>query len=157
MQPPAAATTGPVATELHASCVALPAEAGRMARAVLILGPSGSGKSELAVQLVALGAVLVADDRTRLALRNGRLVATVPPSIRGMIEVRGIGILRLPALAEAELALAVDLGQREPTRLPPHRRFTALGRQVPLLHAVETACFPSAVMLYLRHGRSDQE
>jgi HPr kinase/phosphorylase len=87
-------------------------------------------------------------------LRDGRLVATVPPAIRGMIEVRNIGILRAPALAEAEVTLAVDMGRRETARLPPHRSFAALGVQVPLLHVAETACFPSAVMLYLRHGRS---
>jgi HPr kinase/phosphorylase len=140
---------------LHASTVALPPEAGRMAQAVLILGPSGAGKSELALQLVALGARLVADDRTALRLHDGRLVATVPPQIRGMIEVRGIGILRLPTEAEAEVALAVDLGERETERLPPRRGFAALGVTVPLLHAAETSCFPAAVMLYLRHGRSD--
>ncbi len=142
---------------LHASTVALPAECGRMARAVLILGPSGAGKSELALQLVAMGARLVADDRTLLALRNRRLVATVPPQIRGMIEVRGIGILRLPTEAEAEVALAVDLGCRETARMPPPRRFAALGVSVPLLHAVDTVCFPAAVMLYLRNERSDAE
>jgi HPr kinase/phosphorylase len=140
---------------LHATTVALPAEGGRMARAALILGPPGAGKSELAVQMMGLGAQLVADDRTLLMAREGRLVATVPPQIRGMIEVRGIGILRVPALAEAEVALAVDMGRRETARLPARRSFEALGLSVPLVHAADTVCFPAAVMLYLRHGRSD--
>lgn len=139
-------------TSLHASCVATPPRGGRPARGVLILGPSGAGKSALALRLLVLGAWLVADDRTELCARDGALVAAAPPSVRGLIEARGVGLLRLPALAEAELALAVDLGQQERRRMPPARSWSALGIALPLLHDPETSCFPDALMLYLRHG-----
>ena len=136
---------------LHASCVALDAD-----RAVLILGPSGAGKSALALQLIALGARLVADDRTEVRLREGRLLASAPPAIRGMIEARGVGLLSAPALGEAVLALAVDLGQAETRRLPPARVWEALGCRLPLLHGSTAGHFPAAILLYLRWGRSDE-
>lgn len=59
---------------------------------VLLRGPSASGKSDLALRLIDDGARLVADDRTVLALRDGIVEASAPPSIRGKIEVRGLGI-----------------------------------------------------------------
>lgn len=140
-------------TALHASCVAMPPEGRRPARGLLILGPSGVGKSSLALRLIGLGARLVADDRTELRRRGAALVASAPGAIRGLIEARGLGLIRAPALAEAVVALAVDLGRHEPARLPPERRGGWLGVEVPVLHAVETSCFPEAIMLYLRHQR----
>ena len=96
---------------LHASCVALGG------KAVLILGPSGAGKSDLALRLIDEGAKLVADDRTELALARGRWIASPPQTIAGLIEVRGIGIIALPFLNRAPVALAVRLTGRIP-RLP---------------------------------------
>lgn len=138
---------------LHAGCVALPVPGG--ARGVLILGPSGAGKSALALQLLALGAVLVADDRCAVARRGDRLVAQAPAAIRGLIEARGVGLLRAPTLPEAELALAVDLGQAETQRLPPERELTVLGVPLACLHAVAAGHFPAAILLYLQQGRGD--
>ncbi|WP_102224078.1 HPr kinase/phosphorylase [Acidimangrovimonas sediminis] len=132
---------------IHASCVALEG------RGVLILGPSGAGKSALALQLMALGARLVADDRTSLMPRGGRLIARAPAAIFGRIEARGIGILAADALDEAEIALAVDLGATETSRLPPERVFTAQGCAVPLCHGPATGHFPAALVQYLRAGR----
>jgi HPr kinase/phosphorylase len=80
-------------------------------RGVLLVGPSGAGKSALALRLIALGAELVADDRTLVARHGDRLVAAAPASGHGLIEARGVGLLRLPALGAVPLALAVDLGQ----------------------------------------------
>jgi HPr kinase/phosphorylase len=137
------------ATEtLHATCVAVDG------RGLLILGPSGSGKSALALRLISRGAVLVSDDRTRLELAGDRLQASCPnPDLQGMIEARGVGILRAPSEAKAEVALVVDLGQPEPDRLPPHRTVTILGKAVSLVLHVQNDHFPDALMLYLRHGR----
>lgn len=151
---PKTSDPGGATINLHATTVALPATAGRAPQAVLILGASGTGKSELALQMVALGACLVADDRTLVRRIGPRLVASASPRIRGLIEMRGIGILRLPSLAEADLALVVDLDRHETARMPPARHVELLGVALPMLHSVETTCFPSAVMLYLRHGRS---
>ena len=99
---------------IHASCVALGG------KGVLLLGPSGSGKSDLALRLIDDGAQLMADDRTLLFVKNGALHATVPASIKGLLEIRGLGIVEQPARAGVKLALAVMLG-REGARLPAPR------------------------------------
>jgi HPr kinase/phosphorylase len=133
---------------LHASCVALDR------RGLLILGPSGSGKSALAIRLIALGATLVADDRTLLTVADGRLIASCPSStIAGLIEARGIGLLRVPAAGATEIALVADLAQIETERLPPLRRITILGCDLALVLQSQNDHFPDALMLYLRHGR----
>ncbi len=132
---------------LHASTVAV------NGRGLLILGPSGAGKSALALQLIALGALLVADDRTDLTAQSGRLTARCPAPIKGLIEARGLGLLRAPPLDEAEIALVADLSQTEDQRLPPRRRITILGCEVDLVLQAQNDHFPAALMLYLRHGR----
>ena len=86
---------------------------------VMIRGRPGSGKSELALRLIdapgygggngLLRATLVADDQAYLSLRDGEVWVTCPPALAGLIEVRGIGLLRLPSLAETRLSLIVDL------------------------------------------------
>lgn len=134
-------------TILHATTVAVDG------RGLLILGASGSGKSALALRLLALGAVLVADDRTELSVRAGALIARCPPALRGLIEARGIGILRAPAAEAATIRLAVDLGQDETERLPPARTVTIMGCAVDLVLHPQNDHFPDALLLYLRHGR----
>jgi HPr kinase/phosphorylase len=132
---------------LHATCVAVDG------RGLLILGPSGSGKSALGLRLISLGARLVADDRTEITVTDGRLVASSPASIAGIIEARGVGILHAPTIEAAEVVLVADLSQIEVQRLPPARRITILGCEVGLVLQVRNDHFPDALMLYLRHGR----
>ena len=96
---------------IHASCVAL----GSLG--VLLLGQSGAGKSDLALRLIDEGAKLVADDRTILFVSGRALHAKAPPSIKGLLEIRGVGIVQLPVRAGVKIALAVRLG-REGARLP---------------------------------------
>jgi len=91
---------------------------------VLLVGPSGAGKSDLALRLIAAGAQLVADDRTELLLRKGRLFARPPARISGLLEVRGVGIVALPHAREVPVAMVAELGKRPP-RLPEHRSFQA--------------------------------
>ncbi|MEC9431991.1 MAG: HPr kinase/phosphatase C-terminal domain-containing protein [Pseudomonadota bacterium] len=108
---------------LHASCVAAEGPGGAWLGA-LILGPSGSGKSALALEMISRGARLVADDRTRLrAGPGGALLASCPAAIAGLIEARGIGILRLEPAPETRLALVADLSAPPPARLPEALRF----------------------------------
>jgi serine kinase of HPr protein (carbohydrate metabolism regulator) len=85
---------------------------GRSWRAVLLRGPSGAGKSDLALRLIDDGARLVADDQTHLAKKGHALIASPPPALAGMIEVRGQGIVKLARTqltASAPVALLVDL------------------------------------------------
>jgi HPr kinase/phosphorylase len=104
-------------TTLHASCI-VAREAG-----ILVRGPSGSGKSALARQIVLDGehlgrfARLVSDDRVQIESRNGRLVATALPAIAGTLEVRGMGLLTVPYERSAIVRLIVDLTENPP-RLP---------------------------------------
>ena len=93
--------------QVHASCVA------RSGEGVLIAGPSGSGKSDLALRLLNRGFTLVSDDRTDID--SG--IARPPAAIAGLLEVRGLGVLRLPFAPEAKLRLLVKLGEDTP-RLP---------------------------------------
>lgn len=132
---------------VHASCVALDG------RGLLILGASGAGKSALALSLMALGARLVADDRTILTAREDDLIATCPPSLRGLIEARGLGILKADPVESVPLVLAVDMDQTEAHRLPPLRSITLLNRPITLVHSVPSPHFPAALAQYLRAGR----
>lgn len=102
---------------------------------------------------MALGAQLVADDRTELFVERGAVQARAPKTIRGMIEARYVGILYAEALAQAPVHLVVDLDQREETRLPPKRNTTLLGQQIALLYGVEADHFPAALIQYLAHDR----
>lgn len=133
---------------LHAGCVSF------AGRGVLILGPSGSGKSGLALQLMALGCDLVSDDRTAVVLRDGAAIASAPAPIAGRIEARGIGLLAARAEPAARLAVVVDLSHLESERLPPWRTHSLLGVELPLLHRVESTHFPAAILQYLKAGRA---
>ncbi len=128
---------------IHASCVV--AEG----RAVLIKGASGSGKSGLALQLMVLGAGLVADDQTRLWRETAGIWADAPEAIRGKIEAREVGILTSEPRGPALLGLIIDLDIDETERLPPQRSETLLGTDVPLLRKSHLPHFPAAILTYL--------
>ena len=119
-------------------------------KGVLILGPSGSGKSSLALQLIALGAGLVADDRTEITRERGILTAIAPHAIQGMIEARGVGILRLPDAGPTLLTLVIDLSQPAAPRLPKAQEHTMLGVTLPCLHPAPSPHFAAAIWLYVR-------
>jgi HPr kinase/phosphorylase len=135
---------------LHASCVAADG------RGLLILGPSGAGKSSMAMQLIALGAQLVADDRTVVFAQNNSLIAHAPPATAGLIEARGIGILRLPHCPRACVVAALDLAQPDTAlRMPALRSHMIAGVEIDFLHMQSGVHFPSALMCYLMGQRSE--
>jgi len=144
-------------TTIHASAALVGA------RAVLIRGPSGSGKSRLAFELISAAggalrfARLVADDRAEIEAANGRLLVRPAPALAGLIEVRGLGIRRLPHEPVAVVGLVVDLAATDAQRLPTREqsratidgvalaRLTlapgeaAMGRVIAALHLPESA------------------
>ncbi len=133
---------------LHATSVEM------AGRGVLIRGASGSGKSSLALELMSRGATLVSDDRTIVTLRSDGLQLSAPASIAGRIEARGLGILRARCTT-AMLWVVVDLDATETKRLPPMRYTMLQGREVPLLHKVDTPYFASSLVQYITGGRED--
>ncbi|WP_147110803.1 HPr kinase/phosphorylase [Tateyamaria sp. syn59] len=135
---------------LHASAVAVDG------RGVLIRGASGSGKSSLALQLIGLGATLIADDQTELNLGASGILLSAPATIRGQIEARGVGILRAETVT-APLHLVVDLDVVETKRLPELHQTLILGQSCPCIHKVDTPAWPFAVLQYVKGGRSDQD
>jgi len=132
---------------LHASCVAL------NGRGLLISGASGSGKSGLALTLMALGAGLVADDRVQLGARGGAVIASAPAAISGLIEARGLGLLHAEPVGPVPVFALLDLDCPETLRLPHPRHTRLLGRPVTLLLRSETPHFPAALIQFLRTGQ----
>lgn len=139
--------TPPHFVRLHASCVAVDG------RGLLILGPSGSGKSSLALQMIGLGAVLVADDQVEVTAVDDTLVAGAPTALCGLIEARGVGLLRTEAISGVPVHLAVDLGQPASPRLPERSGIMLLERRIDLVQGPLNAHLPAALLLYLRGGR----
>ena len=126
-------TVGPT---IHAAAVLVGA------RAILIRGPAGSGKSRLALKLIEAAphgplifSRLVADDRVHVTAAHGRLIARPPSPLAGLIEVRGLGIRRFPHEEIAVVSMVVDLAAQSPQRLPdgPEAWATVEGIRLPRL------------------------
>jgi HPr kinase/phosphorylase len=121
----------------HGSCVA------RDGAGVLLLGPSGAGKSDLALRLLGRGFVLVADDQVDVI--DG--FARSPTPLAGLLEVRGLGIMRLPYLSDVKLYVAVALTDQS-ERLPYPERHAELDVPLVRLNAL-SASAPDRVALAL--------
>jgi len=131
---------------IHASCIVCatagaafgaPADAG-----VLLLGDSGAGKSDLALRLVAMGARLVADDRCEIFFDGTTLRARAPHRLAGLMEIHGVGVVALPFVLEARIALVVLAGESHPQRLPERRRY-----RPPLIIALPEDLCPAEILV----------
>lgn len=111
---------------VHATCIAI-GDVG-----LLLSGPSGAGKSDLALRLIDRGAILVGDDYVRVDALNGRLHATVPDTIAGLIEVRGVGIVTLAHRRATTISFVIDLSAEAEDRLPEPAQRVIAGVTLPL-------------------------
>jgi serine kinase of HPr protein (carbohydrate metabolism regulator) len=144
---------------IHATCIALDGIG------VLLLGPPGSGKSDLALRLIdtpgvgtskeMLTAQLVADDQVKLSLADNHLIAEAPPVLAGFLEIRGLGIMRVPYLPSVRIGLAVQLRKQNAIeRLPDlaAQHYRALGIAIPLIEIdAAAASAPARVRAAVLH------
>ena len=111
---------------VHATCIAIDGHG------ILLRGSSGSGKSDLALRAIDQGARLVADDRVVLTRQGDAVIASAPSSLHGLIEIRGLGIMRVDAVAQARIALVADMAEAGSIeRLPEKRRCEIEGAEIP--------------------------
>ncbi|MGY8990370.1 MAG: HPr kinase/phosphorylase [Rhodospirillales bacterium] len=116
------------ASQIHGTCVAIDETA------VAFLGPSGSGKSDLALRLIDEGATLIADDRIDISVEGNTLIASAPHNIAGLLEVRGLGISRIHFKQKGSIALAFQMTPlKKIDRLPQSAFWEALDLQIPLI------------------------
>lgn len=119
---------------------------------LLILGVSGAGKSSLALQLIALGAGLIADDQVAVVAEGDEVILRKPAGLPAAIEARGVGVLNAPMVEGGALRAVVDLDLTEAARLPVPRLRRIAGVEVDVIANAPSPHFPSAVLLYLKHG-----
>jgi HPr kinase/phosphorylase len=124
---------------------------------ILIRGPAGAGKSSLGREILARAegsgrfAALVSDDRVRLSATSGRVVASAPEAIAGLLEIRGIGLVRVPHEPAAVLRLVVDLDGAAPRMPEPEEQTVEIaGTRLPRV-ALRPGCGPDLVLWALRH------
>jgi serine kinase of HPr protein (carbohydrate metabolism regulator) len=126
----------------HMTCVA------HDGAAVLFRGPSGAGKSDLALRAIDAGWTLVSDDRVVLTREGSRLLASAPPALAGLIEVRGLGLVAAPSASRVPVALLVDLVAPAAVERMPEPALTEIdGVQIPRF---DMAPFESSALAKLK-------
>lgn len=119
---------------------------------LLLTGAPGSGKSGLALRLMALGAEFVSDDRVILTREGDRLWMSGPETIRGQIEARGVGLLQVASVERVELHLVVDLDRAPDTRLPQGRTIRYHDVAVQLIFARGVPNIEAILTILMQNG-----
>ena len=133
---------------VHASCVDVNGSG------VLIVGRSGSGKSSLAINLIALGSKLVADDQCELVRENNSFCISKPASLPKSIEIRGVGLVSVPVVKETSLDWVVNMDEVEKERMP-NPRFTEIGGfRVPTVFGKEMDGLASRIYVLVSNALS---
>lgn len=102
---------------VHGSCVKFEE------KGILIVGPSGSGKSDLALRIIDAGGLLIADDYVEIKTENGQIFGHVPDNIKGLMEVRGIGLINLTYISFIQIDLVLELTNRDEIIRLPEKKF----------------------------------
>jgi HPr kinase/phosphorylase len=114
--------------QIHATCIAINGQG------VILRGPSGSGKSDLALRLIDAGAELVADDRVDVKNREGQPFASAPETLKGLLEVRGVGLVEMPCQDKVGVVLVIDLVSRDEIERMPEPEWVQIeGVDMPVL------------------------
>lgn len=137
--------------QIHGSAVALGDQA------LLVTGAAGSGKSTLCLEMIALGATLIADDRIDLTRRGDDIYASAPKTIAGLIEARGVGLIRMACVQNIRTAWLVDMDETEPDRLPQFRTRLLLEVPCPVIFGRDRIGLAAILVNLLRHGRCDTD
>ena len=133
---------------MHATCVDVNGSG------VLIIGRSGSGKSSLAINLLALGSTLVADDQCELVRKNNGCRVSKPASLPESIEIRGVGLVSVPMVNETSLDWVVNMDEAEKERMPTPR-FTEIGDfRVPTVFGKEVDDLASRIYVLVSNALS---
>ena len=121
---------------------------------VLIVGSSGSGKSSLAINLLALGSKLVADDQCELVKKNNRFSVSKPASLPNSIEIRGVGLVSVPMVVETSLDWVVNMDEAETQRMPD-LQFTEIdGYRIPTIFGKNMDDFASRIYVLVSNKLS---
>ena len=114
-------------SNIHATCISL------QNKGILFIGSSGAGKSDLALRLIMrYKADLVADDRVNISIRNNEVIASSPDILQGLLEVRGIGIVRYPFVSQTKVWAVFELISDSPERMPEQLFYEIEGVHLPL-------------------------
>ena len=119
--------------------------------AVLITGASGSGKSSLGLQLISLGAKLIADDQVFITHRDDGVWASKPEALPALIEARKTGLISVPMASPARVGLVVNLDLIQTQRLPEAEFTNLLGENITVWRKSDAAHFPATIFLYLNN------
>jgi HPr kinase/phosphorylase len=133
---------------MHATCVDINGSG------VLIVGRSGSGKSSLAINLIALGSTLVADDQCEIVKKNNKLSVFKPTSLPSSIEIRGVGLVSVPMVVETSLDWVVNMDEAETQRMPD-LQFTEIdGYRIPTIFGKNMDDFASRIYVLVSNKLS---